>query len=108
MLRPGQVTFCVMARADGSVTGTRIAAALGLVIPEDPHQYGYLAEHHTEGQAEPEAQQFATRLARQLLGAKLGVDPATVPIAREEGVAAATTVRSGSWASAVALCIFLL
>lgn len=97
-----------MARADGSVAGTRIASAIGLVIPATRGQYGYLAEHHTEGQSEPEAQQFATRLARQLLGAKLGADPDTVPIAREEGIAAATAVRSGSWASAVSLCVFLL
>lgn len=107
LLTPGQITFCVMARADSSVAGTRIASAIGLVISADPNQYGYLAEHHSEGQSEAEAKRFAASLARQLLGAKLGVDPGTVPIGREESVAAATTVRSG-WASTVSLCVLLL
>src|SRR5689334_4489131 len=43
-LRPGEITFCVMARAETSEPGRRIAASIGIARPKDPMAYGYISE----------------------------------------------------------------
>jgi arginine decarboxylase len=42
-LRPGEITFCVMARAETNEPGRKIAAAIGLARPKDPAHYGYIS-----------------------------------------------------------------
>jgi arginine decarboxylase len=46
MLAPGQITFCVMARMDTNEPNRLISASIGLAIPADSENYGYLSEHH--------------------------------------------------------------
>jgi arginine decarboxylase len=43
-LVPGQITFAVLARSSTPEPGRRVAAALGLAIPEDVEQPGYISE----------------------------------------------------------------
>lgn len=106
-LPPGSVAFCVIARHESSVPGTRAAAAIGLARPADRSQYGYLAEHHMEGQGEDEARNFAEKLAIELLAAKLGVPRETVQTAITAGVARSVKIENGElWTSVVALCVF--
>jgi arginine decarboxylase len=45
-LSPGEITFCVMARAETNEPGRLIAAGIGLARPKDPAHYGYISEHH--------------------------------------------------------------
>lgn len=106
-LPPGAVTFVVMARHESSVPGTRIAAAIGLARPADAAQYGYLAEHHMEGQEEEDAKNFVEKLAIDLLAAKLGVPREAVATAITTGIARSATIENGDlWTSVVALCVF--
>jgi arginine decarboxylase len=72
-LAPGQVTFVVMAEMATNEPGRRIAASIGIAIPTDPSLYGYLSEHHTYGQAEREASDYAEDLAATMLATTLGV-----------------------------------
>ena len=46
---PGEITFCVMARADTNEPGRRIHASIGLARPTNPAMYGYISEHHGYG-----------------------------------------------------------
>jgi arginine decarboxylase len=42
-LRPGEITFCVMARAETNEPGRRISASIGVARPKDPTVYGYIS-----------------------------------------------------------------
>ena len=48
LLRPGEITFCVMARNATNERGRLIAAATGVAIPKDRTKYGYISEHREE------------------------------------------------------------
>jgi len=47
LIRPGQITFAVMARNETNEPNRLLAASIGLAIPADPNAYGYLSEHHS-------------------------------------------------------------
>ena len=47
LLKPGQITFCVMARNETNEPNRLIASAIGLAVPKDSSTYGYLSEHHS-------------------------------------------------------------
>src|SRR5258708_12333598 len=48
-LRPGEITFCVMAPSETNEAGPRISPATVLPRPKDPAHYGYISEHHAFG-----------------------------------------------------------
>jgi arginine decarboxylase len=73
-LRPGEITFCVMARAETNEAGRRIAAAIGLARPADAAQYGYISEHHGFGMTESEAGEYVEDLAATMLASTLGIE----------------------------------
>lgn len=73
-LRPGEITFCVMARADTNEPGRRIAASIGLARPKDRSMYGYISEHHGFGMTELEAGDYAEDLAATMLASTLGIE----------------------------------
>lgn len=72
-LTPGQVTFAVLSRADTNEPSRLIAASIGVAIPADPEQFGYLSEHHAFGQNEHTAGDYAEDLAATMLATILGV-----------------------------------
>jgi arginine decarboxylase len=73
-LRPGELTFCVMARAETNEAGRRISAGIGLARPKDPNHYGYISEHHAFGMSEPEMRDHVEDLAATMLASTLGVE----------------------------------
>jgi arginine decarboxylase len=73
-LSPGEITFCVMARAETSEPGRRITASIGLAQPKDPTIYGYISEHHGFGMTEAESGEYAEDLAATMLASTLGID----------------------------------
>src|SRR4030095_9595566 len=58
-LRPGAITFCVMARSETNEPGRRIHSSIGLARPTDPAMYGYISEHHGYGMTEAESGEHA-------------------------------------------------
>jgi arginine decarboxylase len=72
-LQPGEVIHCVIARAETNEPNRLIAASLGVAIPRDPNQYGYLSEHHSYGMTEKAAGDYAEDLAAQMLATTLGI-----------------------------------
>jgi arginine decarboxylase len=73
-LSPGEITFCVLARAETNESGRRIVAGIGLARPKDPAHYGYISEHHAFGMMEPETADYVEDLAATMLASTLGVE----------------------------------
>lgn len=74
LLKPGQVTFCVMARAATNEPNRLIAASIGVAQPSDPTMYGYLSEHHPVGETDQKAGDYAEDLAATMLATTLGIE----------------------------------
>ena len=73
-LKPGQVTFVVMSEAASREPHRLIAATIGVAIPRDAELYGYLSEHHSYGENEKPAGDYAEDLAAEMLATTLGLD----------------------------------
>jgi len=73
-MKPGSIRFCVMSRNATDEPNRLIAASVGLAIPRDNNQYGYLSEHHSFGETEEKAGEYAEDLAATMLATTLGVD----------------------------------
>ena len=72
-LQPGQVAFVVMSEAATNEPHRLIAATVGVAIPRDPTLYGYLSEHHSYGEDEETAGDYAEDLAAEMLATTLGL-----------------------------------
>ncbi len=73
-LYDGQVVFCVMARAATNEPNRLISSSVGLAIPQDRRQFGYLSEHHDYGLTEKKAGDYAEDLAAEMLATTLGLE----------------------------------
>ena len=73
-LKPGQVTFCVMSENSTREPHRLIASSIGVAIPADRNTYGYLSEHHSFGETEEIAGDYAEELAAEMLATTLGVE----------------------------------
>ena len=71
-LKPGQIIFLVMSENATKEPQRVVSASVGLAIPNDPAHYGYMSEHHSFGQREEEAGQYAEDLAAFMLATTLG------------------------------------
>ncbi|HEU4435828.1 MAG TPA: arginine decarboxylase, pyruvoyl-dependent [candidate division Zixibacteria bacterium] len=73
-LYDGQVVFCVMARAATNEPNRLISSSVGLAVPQDRRQFGYLSEHHDYGMTEKKASDYAEDLAAEMLATTLGLE----------------------------------
>jgi arginine decarboxylase len=120
-LSPGQICYCVMARTDTNEHGRLIASAIGVAIPKESSQWGYLSEVHEYGMNRQQASEMAEDLAADMLGTTLGleVDPdqawsekeqvykASGLIIRASSITQTARGQRGDWTTAVALAVFL-
>ncbi len=76
-LVPGQISYCVMARSDTDEHGRLIASSIGIAVPKNKNNWGYISEVHGYGMNEHEASDMSEDLAADMLGTTLGleVDP---------------------------------
>lgn len=74
-LKKGQIVFCVLSENSSREPFRRIAASVGLAIPQKTASvHGYLSEHHSFGQTQEEAGYYAEDLAAYMLATTLGID----------------------------------
>ena len=73
-LVPGQITYCVLSKCSSNEFSRLIVASIGCAIPNDKNLYGYLSEHHTYGQTEKMAGDYAEDLAAAMLASTLGIE----------------------------------
>ncbi len=122
-LRPGQITFCVMARNDTNEPNRMISAAIGAAVPKRKTNYGYLSEHHAYGETAKASGEYAEDLAATMLATTLGIpfDPEQAWDERKQVYRASGHIiktrnicqsaagnKEGLWTSVVAAAVFLL
>ncbi len=73
-LNPGEITFCVMARTETNEPNRLISSAIGIAVPKDNNNYGYLSEHHSYGEKAEIAGEYAEDLAATMLATTLGIE----------------------------------
>ena len=120
-LVPGQICYCVMARADTNEQGRLIASSVGIAVPKENSMWGYLSEVHGYGMNSQEAADMAEDLAAEMLGTTLGleVDPnqawsekeqvykSSGMIIRTSSITQTARGRKDLWTTVVAIAIFL-
>ena len=74
LLRPGQITFVVLSENSTREPHRLIATSIGLALPADKSMYGYLSEHHSFGETEDRAGEYAEELAAEMLATTLDVE----------------------------------
>jgi arginine decarboxylase len=74
LLRPGQILNVVMSENGTNEPHRLVSAAVGVAIPKNRSQYGYLSEHHSFGQTERAAGDYAEDLAASMLATILGIE----------------------------------
>jgi arginine decarboxylase len=79
MIQPGEITFVVIARNATNEPHRLVASSVGVAIPSGKNQYGYLSEHHSFGQTDETAGDYAEDLAATMLATTRGIqfDPET-------------------------------
>jgi arginine decarboxylase len=73
-LSPGQIVFAVMSDNATNEPHRLVAASVGVAIPANAATYGYLSEHHSFGETDQKAGDYAEDLAASMLGTILGID----------------------------------
>jgi len=121
-LKPGQITFVVLAEAATDEPNRLICAGVGLAIPKS-HDHGYIAEHHGFGMSEKRVEDLVEDLAATMLATTLGIpfdaDKAwdereqqyqmSGEIVRTRAVVqTAEGDKTGLWTSVVAAVVFIL
>ena len=121
-LEAGEIVYCVMARNETDEPNRLISASIGVAMPKDRKQYGYLSEHHAFGQTAEHAGDYAEDLAATMLASTLGIpfDPNQAWDERKEVYRASGTIfrsshicqstegnRNGLWTTVVASAVFV-
>jgi len=122
LLPPGSVVHAVIARNATNEPNRLISASIGVAIPQDFNQYGYLSEHHPFGETDEKAGDYAEDLAAQMLATTLGIefDPNTAWDEREQLFKASEQIfkttnytqsaignKDGLWTTVVAAAILI-
>ena len=123
LLKPGQITFCVMARNDTCEASRLVSSAIGAALPKKEKNYGYLSEHHAFGETAKVAGDYAEDLAATMLATTLGVsfNPEDAWDERKQVYTASGHIfktrsisqsaegnKDGLWTSVVAAAVFIL
>lgn len=72
-LRPGQVVFLVMSRNSTNEPNRMVASSIGVAVPAEGSQYGYISEYHGFGTNAEFAGHMAEDLAATMLATTLGI-----------------------------------
>jgi arginine decarboxylase len=73
-LSPGEVVFAVVAENSTREPHRLLASSIGVAIPADRNTYGYLSEHHSFGETDNAAGDYAEELAAEMLATTLNVE----------------------------------
>jgi arginine decarboxylase len=123
LLKPGQIVYTVISRNSTNEPHRLITASVGIAIPKDPNQYGYLSEHEGFGETEEKAGDYAEDLAATMLATILGLqfDPESSYDEKKEiwkmsgRIIKTTNItqsaigdKNGLWTTVVAAAVFVL
>jgi len=122
MVQPGEITFVVQAKNATKEPHRLLASSIGVAVPSGKNQYGYLSEHHSFGQTDETAGDYAEDLAATMLATTMGIqfDPETAWDERKQlfktsgmiikttnATQSATGDKNGLWTTTVAVAVFV-
>ena len=122
LLKPGQITFVVMARSETNEPNRLLSTSIGIAVPKDGEHYGYLSEHHGFGETAKKSGEYAEDLAATMLATTLGIEfnPDTAWEEREQiykasgNIIRATNItqsaeanKDGLWTTTIAAAVFV-
>lgn len=122
-LTPGEIVFCVMAESRTNEPNRLGCAGIGLAVPADTTQHGYIAEHHGFGMTRRTCADYVEDMAATMLARTQGIDldPDTAYNERKEiyqakGLIVRTRAvvqtaegdKRGLWTTAIAAAVFIL
>jgi len=122
-LKPGQITFCVMARSETNEPNRLISSSIGLAVPKNRETYGYLSEHHGFGETDEKSGDYSEDLAATMLATTLGIefDPGKAWNERKQEYVASGKIfktrnitqsakcnKDGLWTTTIAVAVFIL
>jgi arginine decarboxylase len=73
MLQPGQVVPVVLSRSDSDKADTLIGSGVGVAIPRNRNDYGYLSEHHAIDMGKQQVEDYVEDLAAEMLATTYGL-----------------------------------
>ena len=71
-LSPGEIVYVVMSENSTNEPNRLVAASAGIAIPKEHNRHGYISEHHSFGQNDTVAGEYAEDLAAYMLATTLG------------------------------------
>jgi arginine decarboxylase len=113
LLSAGQIVPCVLARSDTDEPHRLVAASIGVALAKDPAQHGYLSEHHSHGETEDKAGEYAEDLAAHMLATILGAesDPETSRVRKQFRTSNVTQSavghKDGLWTTVIAAAVLI-
>jgi len=122
LLKPGEITHVVLARVSTNEPHRLLASSVGVAIPSRESDYGYLSEHHSFGQTDEAAGDYAEDLAATMLATTMGIpfDPekawderkqifktSRLIIKTTNITQSATGDKRGLWTTVVAAAVFI-
>ena len=123
LLKDGEIVFVVMSQNQTNEKNRLISASVGVAIPNETSQHGYLAEYHSFGEDETIAGEYSEKIAATMLATLRGydVDCETALVKTDElwkikGDKIFTTnitqttvgVENGIWTTVVAAAVLIL
>jgi arginine decarboxylase len=121
-LQPGQIAHVVLSEASTNEPSRMVGAGVGLAVPSQGEQYGYISEHHDFGITEARMRDLVEDMAATMLATTLGIefDPETAYDKRKEiyhmsgkiintraCVQTAEGDKDGLWTTVVAAAVFV-
>jgi arginine decarboxylase len=120
-LNAGEIVHCVLARNETNENNRLIVSSIGCAIPFDSNNYGYLSEHHSFGETDEQAGEYAEDLAASMLATTLGVefDPnqgwdereqiykMSGKIVRTRNITQSAEGKTGLWTTVIAVAVFI-
>jgi len=123
LIKPGQITYCVMSKNQTNEPNRLISAAIGLAAPSDNKNYGYISEHHAFGETARKSGDYAEDIAATMLATTLGIpfDPNLAWDERKQVYKASKYIfktthisqsaegnKHGLWTTVLAAAVFIL
>lgn len=72
-LHSGQILHAVLARNATNEHHRLVCASIGMAIPKDRSQHGYISEHHSFGESDQMSGDYAEDLAAMMLSTIMGI-----------------------------------
>jgi arginine decarboxylase len=110
LLRPGEIVYLVLSRNSSDRVDELLTASIGLAIPKDRSQYGYISEHHSTDGNEKESGEFAENLATEMLASTLGLNKDTEwdeKILLTRNITSVSRVKKELWTTVIAAAVMI-